>query len=386
MTKKSNLLIVSLLITIGLFTYLTIHHYALKVGLGSDSLCSISSNINCDAAATSSFAEIADIPIAILGGFFSFILLCFVGFYQLGFIESSTYLKNTVRTMLASAVAVSVVFGFVSFFVIKVLCPFCTATYVFALLNLFLGWNLVQDVGDKFDFKNYFGAYKSHIVALALIPFFSWVTAGMIEKNYGLDELNKYIPSWIAQWKASTEYAFDNNVGLTNNVTNPKYTLVEFADFKCPHCKVASQVIDTFLKGRSDVLFVFKPYPLDGNCNDGVTHKGDSSRCTLAAYTLCAEKIAKKGWSMHHWIFEHQERIIGVNDAKSLLPEIEKDLALDTKALAECADSAETFAEIKRGTQEGANAKVEGTPAIYMNGKFLPRAHILEVLRQAAKN
>ncbi|MBY0553389.1 DsbA family protein [bacterium] len=386
MTKKSKLLIVSLLITIGLFTYLTIHHYALKVGLGGDSLCSISSSINCDAAANSSYAEVAGLPIAVLGAIFSFVLLCFVAFYQLGFIEPSIYLKNTVRGMLASAVVVSVIFGFLSFFVIKVLCPFCTATYVFAIANLFLGWNLIADAGDKFEFKNYFGEYKSHVIALALIPFFAWMTNGMILKSYGLDELNKYIPGWIAQWKASTEYTFDNNVGLSNNVTQPKYTLVEFADFKCPHCKTASQTIHTFLKGRTDVLFVYKPYPLDGNCNDGVTHKGDSSRCTLAAFALCAEKIAKKGWDMHHWIFERQEEHFNVSDAKSLLPQIEKDLAIDAKQLAECADSTETFAEIKKSTQEGALAKVEGTPAIFLNGKSLPRAHILEVLKQATKN
>lgn len=386
MTKKSNLLIVSLLITIGLFIYLTLHHFALKVGLGGDSLCTISSSINCDAVATSTFAELAGIPIAILGGVFTFILFCFVGFYSLGFAEPSIYLRTTVRGMLISAAVVSVVMGTISTFVVKVACPFCIGTYLLSFLNLFLGWNLIKDAGDKLVLKNYLGQYKSHIVALALIPFFSWVTTGMIEKNYGLDELNKYVPSWIAQWKAGTEYAFDNNVGLTNNASNPKYTLVEFADFKCPHCKTASQTIHTFLKGRTDVLFVFKPYPLDGNCNDGVTHKGDSSRCSLAAFALCAEKIAQKGWQMHDWIFERQERIISVNDAKSLLPEIEKDLSLDAKLLAECADSAETFAEIKKSTQEGASAKVEGTPAIFMNGKSLPRAHILEVLKQAAKN
>jgi protein-disulfide isomerase/uncharacterized membrane protein len=385
MTKKSNLLIISLLITIGLFTYLTIHHYAIKVGLGGDSVCEISSTINCDAAATSPYAEVAGIPIAVFGAVFSFVLLCFVGFYRLGFIEASAYLRTTIRGMLILAVVTSIVFGALSFFVVRVLCPFCTATYVFAFLNLFLGWGLVQST-DKLDFKNYFGEYKSHAIALVLVPALSWLISGMIEKSYGLDELNKYIPSWIAQWKSSPEYPFNNNVGLSNNIETPKFTLVEFADFKCPHCKHASETIDNFLKTRKDVLFIFKPYPLDGVCNANATHKGDGSRCTLAGFALCAEKIAKKGWQMHHWIFAKQEELLRVADAKTLLPQIEKDLGLDPKQLGECSDSAEIFAEIKKSTEEGSVAKVEGTPAIYLNGKSLPRAHILEVLRKATED
>jgi protein-disulfide isomerase len=287
--------------------------------------------------------------------------------------------------MLILAVVTSIVFGALSFFVVRVLCPFCTATYVFAFLNLFLGWGLVQST-DKLDFKNYFGEYKSHAIALVLVPALSWLISGMIEKSYGLDELNKYIPSWIAQWKSSPEYPFNNNVGLSNNIETPKFTLVEFADFKCPHCKHASETIDNFLKTRKDVLFIFKPYPLDGVCNANATHKGDGSRCTLAGFALCAEKIAKKGWQMHHWIFAKQEELLRVADAKTLLPQIEKDLGLDPKQLGECSDSAEIFAEIKKSTEEGSVAKVEGTPAIYLNGKSLPRAHILEVLRKATED
>jgi protein-disulfide isomerase len=218
------------------------------------------------------------------------------------------------------------------------------------------------------------------------VPVLSWMVSGIIEKNYGLDELNKYIPSWIAQWKSSPEYPFNNNVGLSNNTNNPKFTLVEFADFKCPHCKHASETIDVFLKGRKDVLFIYKPYPLDGTCNPNSSHKGDGSRCTLAGLALCAEKIAKKGWEMHHWIFAKQEELLRVADAKTLLPQIEKDLGLDPKQLGECSDSAEIFAEIKKSTEEGSVAKVEGTPAIYLNGKSLPRAHILEVLRKATED
>ena len=122
--------------------------------------------------------------------------------------------------------------------------------------------------------------------------------------------MKRYIPEKIAIWKAGTEYSFDPNTGLNKHIENARVTIVEFADFKCPHCKVASATLELFLNGRSDVNFIFKPYPLDGSCNAGLPQKGDGSRCTLAGFTLCAEKLNKKGFEMLHWLFERQEKIM----------------------------------------------------------------------------
>ena len=298
MAKKSNLLILSIFVTIGLFIYLTVHHYALKLGLGGNSLCEINSKINCDVAATSSFAEIAGIPIAIMGGVFHLVLLSFVVFYRFGWLNNSEYLQKTIRLMLLTSLCVSVVSGVISLFLLKVLCPFCFATYIFSIINFFLGWNLVQNFSKGFSLLKYFDEYKAHLIALICIPAFSWVISGMIQNNYGLDQIKQQIPEKLAIWAAGKQYSFDKNTGLSNGVENPRITLVEFADFKCPHCKSAEKTINIFLKGKTDVLFTFKPYPLDGNCNSEVKknerQKGDNSRCVLAAFTLCAEKIAKK--------------------------------------------------------------------------------------------
>ncbi len=385
MTKKSNLLVLSLLVIIGLFTYLSIHHYALKLGIGGNSLCAVNSKINCDVAATSMFAEIAGIPIAILGGVFHLVLLAFVLFYRLGWVENSSYLQKTIRSMLITSVVVSFVTAAISTFVLKVLCPFCTATYVFSFLNLILGWKLIENLNKDFKFSNYFSEYRSHLIALLCIPAFSWVISGMIQSNYGLDVLKKQIPEKLAIWAASKTNNFDKTVGLSNGVENPRITLVEFADFKCPHCKSAASNIEIFLKGRTDVHFTYKPFPLDGSCNPGIQHKGDNSRCVLAAITLCAEKLARKGFELHHWIFENQERIIPIADAKSLLPEIETAFGLNKTQMSECSDSSEIYEAIKKSSEEGKLANVEGTPTVYMNGKKLPLGNILEVLILAAE-
>ena len=133
--------------------------------------------------------------------------------------------------MLLSSVAVSVVLGGVSLFVLKVVCPFCVGTYVFSFINLFLGWNVVQNLNGDFKFTNYFGEYKSHLITLLCVPALSWVVSGMIQNSYGLDQIKQQIPEKLSVWANSPAYSFDKNIGLSNGVANPRITLVEFADF-----------------------------------------------------------------------------------------------------------------------------------------------------------
>jgi protein-disulfide isomerase/uncharacterized membrane protein len=383
MMKKVNLLLVTLVLDICAFVYLTVHHYAVKTGIAGDSICSISSKLNCDAAALSSYSEIFNIPVAVLGTVFHVILFFFILFYKLGWAESSPFLRNTIRFQLALAAFVSVVMGAISILIIHVTCPFCALTYLLSLINLGLGWNLVQASSkDRFDVQRYFTDYKSHLYALISVPVISWLAAGMIANNYQLDELKRYVPEKVAIWKAAPENHFDLTLGISNKVQNPKYTLVEYADFKCPHCRDASKTLNLFVNSHPDVLFVYKPFPLDGTCNPAVTQKGDGSRCAFAALAVCSDKLGGKGLEVTHWLFENQEKFYQITDGKTLLPQIQETFGLDPKALGDCADSAETYGLLTKSAQEGDHAGVEGTPTIYVNGKKLPWGHVPAVLSQ----
>lgn len=383
MTKKINLLLGSLFITFFLFVYLSIHHYAIKLGLSGNSLCSISSAINCDAAATSSFAEFAGIPIAIFGGIFTLFLFGLVLFIKMDWIEKSTYSLTTLRFMVLTSAITSLIMAIISLTLVKVVCPFCAGTYLFSFLNLFLAWNLFKAPQAKLDISLFFSTYRSYFIFLICIPVFSWLTAGVIQDSYGLSEVKRIIPEKVYQWQSSPVYSFNENEGLIKKGTSSKITIIEFADFKCPHCKVMAQTADLFLKGNPDVTFIYKPYPLDGTCNKALPSKGDGTRCTLAAWALCAEKEQQRGWDMHHWIFEKQEDLMQVTDLKPYLAEIEKDLKIDTQKLVACSESNETYELLNRSANEGTAAKVEGTPTVYVNGKKLSGGQILDVLKAA---
>lgn len=381
MKNKTNLLIYSLLVTIGLFIYLTIHHYAVQLGLNGPGLCSISSKINCDAAAVSSYAEFFKIPIAVIGLCFNLVMLVIVIFKKLSWSEESEAQNGALRILFLFSSTLSVILGLISLFKIQVICPFCLATYIFSFINTYLVWNV-------FQLSNYnLGSiltHKPNLTAGAAILVLSWFISGMIQDNYGLNEIKKIAPEKIALWKNAPVMTFSNN-GLTQN-PNATNTIIEFADFKCPHCKVAATAIHHFMKGHTDIKFIFKPFPLDGTCNPTMEHKGDGTRCKMAAWALCAEKISQKGWDVHTWYFENQDSLQPLSDMKDTNIEIAKLFNLNYDDIEKCAESVVTYEEIKQLGLEAKNAKVEGTPTLFLNGKKLEYGQFPEVLRSAVNS
>lgn len=381
--RKVDLLIISLVITIGLFVYLTIHHFSLKLGLGGSSLCEISSKINCDATATSRFAELFHLPIALWGAVFHLIILSALIFYRLGWTLPTNYLRYFLRFCFLFAAAASLCMGLISSFVIQVFCPFCLASYLFTFINLALGWSLIHPQID-FDFKAYFSEHKTFPILLALVPVLTWILTGMINENYGLAELQKRIPEVIRQWQTADSNDFDLTTGIQYGPpANGAATFVEFADFKCPHCRMASQSIASFLKGKRDIKFIYKTFPLDGNCNPAIEQKGDGSRCELAAWALCADQIAQKGWDAQHWIFQHQEDYLPKTDLSNDRKDFEKEFNLDSMVFEACVQSTATYEKIKKMAAEGDKAKVSGTPTIFFNGKKLQHGQFIDILNAA---
>lgn len=383
MTKKLNFLLLSFIASIGVYAYLSYHHYVVKLGLGTTSLCQVSETINCDVAALSKYAEIFHIPIAVLGLSYSIIMLGVFLFAKFGWFEESDGYKTIVKSITALSAMASVFLLLVSVVQLNAYCPFCIAGYVLSFIIVFLTWSFYSDSKFKIDFTQ-FSDEKGTLGALVAIPFLAWFISGSIRDSYGLDQMQKIVPEKILQWQRTPVVAFDNTLGLTKGSTSDSApVLIEFADFKCPHCKTAANTIKNFLAGNKNVKMVFKPYPLDGVCNPHMPQKGDGSRCELAGWALCGEKLFSKGWDVHYWIFDHQENMMRDSDLSSHLEKMGRELGIDSAQLKTCATSAETYDIIRRSANEGEVAKITGTPAIFVNGKKLEYGQFIDVLRAA---
>jgi thiol-disulfide isomerase/thioredoxin len=131
-------------------------------------------------------------------------------------------------------------------------------------------------------------------------------------------------------------------------------TIVEWADFECPHCRHASPVLDKLVESHpGKVRLVYKFYPLQSH-----VHGESGARAAVAAMNQ------GKFWEMHHALFEHQE---------SMEPrDIEKyarELGLDMAKFKTDWQSEATADRVSRDRKQGDVLALSGTPAIYINGR-----------------
>lgn len=373
-----NLLVLSLVVAMGLFVYLTVHHYAVQLGMNGPGLCNVNAALNCDAAAVSSYAEIFKIPIAVLGLCFNFIMLVVVLFKKMDWTDESEIQNGFVKIMFASASVISLALGLISLFQIHVVCPFCLGTYIFTFINTYLVWSIFSPAQFGIDVFT----RQSNIFTGAAILVLAWFVSGMIQDNYGLNEMKKIAPEKVALWQNSQNVYSFSDVGLVQN-PEAKITLIEFADFKCTHCKMASQSLHNFMQGHTNVKFIFKSFPLDGTCNSQISQAGDGTRCKMATWALCAEQNGQKGWDVHKYYFDNQESLFSVSDMKETNMALAQSLNLNYDVVEKCSESVDTYETIKKMVAEAKDAKVEGTPTIFLNGKKLEYGHFPQVLRTA---
>ncbi len=385
--------IVATLLALATHGYLSAQNYRLKSGVAdSKSVCNINSQFNCDAVALSSYSEVAGIPVAVWGLATNGVLLFFL-FMMLTRISADTgRVARFTFGLSALVLAASVVMGAISMLQLSTYCLFCIAAYVLSAVQAFAAFQVTRLENSKSPFRlDILPALREQrwiVILIVLVPAIAWLGNRMGRDTFGRSIPPHLIEETVSFWKTSTANEFNPNEGLSYAVGDPaqaKMTIVEFADFLCPHCKTAATPLHIFTQSRKDVRLVFKPFPLDGTCNSGITQKGDGYRCKLAAATLCSEQLTQKGWIAHDWIFERQSSLSSSRWDEDL-NEIAKAVGAPADQLKACVDSPDTNALLLRLTGEGVNAKVPGTPSIFVNGKKLDAGQFIQVLDAVYKS
>lgn len=150
---------------------------------------------------------------------------------------------------------------------------------------------------------------------------------------------------------------------------NPKVTIVEFADYKCPHCRDASKTLKAvYEKYKDKVQMVYLDFPID---------RSGLSR-TIAEGAACADK-QNKFWEYHYKAFDEQSNL----NANSPM-EFAKQLNLDSKAFETCMKTDEVKNKIEKSRKEGERVGIEGTPTIFFNGQKIV-GHSQENLEESLK-
>ncbi len=155
-------------------------------------------------------------------------------------------------------------------------------------------------------------------------------------------------------------------IGPSQGPDDAPITLVEFSDFECPFCVRFLPTIEQVLETYGDqVRIVYRQFPLNAiHANAQLS----------AEASLCADAQGKF-WEMHDAIFEAR----GKADSDGLKA-MAADLGLDSEVFDACLDSRDFRAQVAEDLEAGRQAGVTGTPALFINGRFLSGAQPFNVV------
>ncbi|MFS4460019.1 vitamin K epoxide reductase family protein [Bdellovibrio sp. HCB2-146] len=392
---KNKFLLLALLTTlaaIGVHLYLTQHFYALKFGTQEGpSVCNVSETMNCDVVTASSYSALFGIPIALWGMATNLVLLYFLAVTRWNLTQDRAQTSRYAFLFSLVTVIASVVMGIISFTKIGSVCLFCISAYVLSVIGFIGAWlgaedlsasNIVEDIKDVFVSQRWVLGFA---IAIPVIAFLGNI---MYLESHGMSEVDKLAKEKVAYWNVAPQQTFDQTTGLImqKGSGEPVMTIVEFADFRCGHCKSAAAPIHSFVNSHPDVRLIYKPFPLDGTCNEALGGRGDGISCGLAFAAMCAEKNWQKGWAAHDYIFDKQTEIVQAGNLDKNLEEIATHIQAPLEDLKKCVASPEIRELVSKMAKEGENAKIQGTPTIFVNGRVLDRGQVIPVLEAAYKS
>jgi protein-disulfide isomerase len=145
--------------------------------------------------------------------------------------------------------------------------------------------------------------------------------------------------------------------GPARGPANAPVTIVEFSDFQCPFCSRITPTLEQVVsKYGNKVRLVFRQFPLPMHPN--------AAKAAEAA--LCANEQGKF-WQMHDAMFKDQGSL-AVDGLKTKAAGI---AGVDAASFNSCLDSGKETAAVKSDVKEGTKAGVNGTPAMFVNGRFI---------------
>lgn len=204
-----------------------------------------------------------------------------------------------------------------------------------------------------------------------------YLSTQLMEKKQG-ELFAAYMEGLKAEYNASMSVPFPDLPRIEVEIADHDYTkgpddapvtLIEFADFQCPHCARVSPTLARLVEEYDGkVRLVFKDFPLDGH--------------PRAMYASIANHCAGdqgKYWEMHQVLWDHQRSL---EDAD--LTGYATELGLDVDAWTACYTARTHEDEIQEDIEHGTAAGVSGTPAVFVNGILvsgaLPYEHFAEMI------
>ena len=153
---------------------------------------------------------------------------------------------------------------------------------------------------------------------------------------------------------------------------NAPVTIVEFSDFECPFCKNLYPTMKLVENTYADkVRVVFRQFPL-------TTLHPNAQKAAEAS--LCAND-QQRFWEFHDAMFQDQGNLTVAG-----LKQKAVQLNLDEATFGSCLDSGKHAEAVRKDIAEGARLGITGTPATFINGRYLngalPYADFVKIIEE----
>ncbi len=371
---KKRFLIPSLILfgfSIAVQLYLSLRSYSLKADSSFLNLCEIGSTWNCDQALTSAFSEIFGIPIshfAIALNAFCLITLILLQWRWLENIWSSWVWRVAVLSALSSLCMLVI-----SIAILNTLCPLCTVCYILSFLVL---WPLKRGL-SKTQLVTFVGI-KPDIQVLSIIALSTGVLTLLLH-GWSLQlypaQKSMALSNFIDWRQADIQYTSSKSNYLSSGPQRPQaiLTVTEFVDFLCPHCQRVYKVLQTFQKAYPGIRLEYMHFPLNPKgCQE--KEESNSASCYLSKAVFCS---TTKKLELQNFIFSHQENWVQLRqNVEEIKRQIQNQLnQWQVPDIQHCVESKETSTAVFKQISEGRKLKIQGTPALFVNGKkIIPSA------------
>jgi len=152
----------------------------------------------------------------------------------------------------------------------------------------------------------------------------------------------------------------------TKGPTQALITISEFADFRCPTCTRASEVLKQVRNNHpNDIRVVFHHYPLDQDCNPGLSRQVHAGSCTAAFAAECAAEQGKF-WEYADLLFVDQ-KVYTRQDLETYAGA----LSLDINRFNACLNEGRTKLYVQQDIDEAGRVGIKATPTLVINGRLI---------------
>lgn len=150
-------------------------------------------------------------------------------------------------------------------------------------------------------------------------------------------------------------------------------SLVLFSDFQCPFCASEAKMFREKIPRDfpQQVRVLFKDYPMD--MHPWAMDAAIAGRCI---YHVRPQEF----WAYHDWMFAHQ-REVNAQNVRDKIMEWAASAQLDSAALDKCFASPATEAEVRQSMADGLALGIDGTPAMFLNGRLIEPGREWDVIK-----